>query len=186
MEELNPEYQCNICLQILEDPVQHIICNKHFCSKCLNQLFTVSVSALCPICRNQIFVEDLILNEALSKTIDSDSFSCLCGSLLKWSQYNRHIESCSNHKLNLKPAVVKPKEKIVNRWTFQCPTCHVKNLDRKGLIDHFKSNHKRASGVCPICVSMPWGDPNYSTNNLLAHLETRHQMDYDTLTVNFT
>lgn len=183
MGDINREYQCNICLQVLEDPVQHTSCGNHFCSKCLNQLLSVNVASGCPMCRSQIFQNDLAMNQELSHQLTTENYTCKCGLTMKYVQYNAHSEICRSIKEDFVVHTIKPKEKVVNRWTFECPVCHVKNLDRKGLLEHFASSHHKASGVCPICVTMPWGDPNYRTQNLLAHLQTRHQMDYDTLTV---
>ena len=183
MGDINPDYQCNICLQVVEHPVQHMVCSHNFCSECLNRLLSVSVTSLCPMCRNQFYQDDLRLNESLAQNLQSEDYRCDCGVLMKYSAYNSHSETCRKLRSDIKASVVQPKQKVVNRWTFECPVCRVKNLERKGLIEHFKANHKRASAVCPICTAMPWGDPNYVSHNLLAHMETRHQMDYDTLTV---
>jgi Drought induced 19 protein (Di19), zinc-binding/Zinc finger, C3HC4 type (RING finger) len=186
MGEVNPNYKCNICLLILEDPVQHKICSNNFCSECLNQLLSTSVKASCPICRNQIFPEDLYLNDELLAQIRSDDYKCVCDEIFKYSNYNSHSTYCRGLEPDIKNLVMKPKDKVTNRWTFQCPVCNAKNLDRQGLIDHVKRSHKGERAVCPICVSMPWGDPNYVTSNFLSHLQTRHKFDYDTLTVIFT
>ena len=55
-------------------------------------------------------------------------------------------------------------------------------MDRKGLLKHASQKHPQGRAVCPICMVQPWGDPNYKTN-LLAHLNLRHQFDYDTTVV---
>jgi len=42
--------------------------------------------------------------------------------------------------------------RTVNRSTFTCPICKEGNLDRKDLLKHVTSKHKKQPGVCPICV----------------------------------
>lgn len=44
---ISPSLTCPICLNILEDPYTHTLCDSAFCRSCLEQL----VEANCPICR---------------------------------------------------------------------------------------------------------------------------------------
>lgn len=55
-------------------------------------------------------------------------------------------------------------------------------MERKGLLEHVNAKHKRQPGVCPICASQPYGDPNYVSSNLSSHMNMRHQYDMDTYT----
>jgi hypothetical protein len=64
--------------------------------------------------------------------------------------------------------------RTVNRSTFKCPFCDLKNFERKGLIEHITKHHKGMPGVCPICSSQPYGDPNYVSQNLSGHMKMRH------------
>ncbi|CAF3163054.1 unnamed protein product [Rotaria socialis] len=45
---ISPSLTCPICLNILEDPYTHTLCDSAFCRSCLEQL----VDANCPICRS--------------------------------------------------------------------------------------------------------------------------------------
>ena len=55
-------------------------------------------------------------------------------------------------------------------------------MERKGLLEHVHKKHKGMSGVCPVCVAQPWGDPNYVSHNLSSHMNMRHKYDVDTYT----
>uniref|UniRef100_A0A5F8APM1 Ring finger protein 114 n=1 Tax=Macaca mulatta TaxID=9544 RepID=A0A5F8APM1_MACMU len=71
---------------------------------------------------------------------------------------------------------------VPNRYTFPCPYCPEKNFDQEGLVEHCKLFHSTdtKSVVCPICASMPWGDPNYRSANFREHIQRRHRFSYDT------
>nr|XP_036860623.1 E3 ubiquitin-protein ligase RNF138 [Manis javanica] len=64
--------------------------------------------------------------------------------------------------------------------TFKCPLCQESNFTRQRLLDHCNSEHlfQIVPVTCPICVSLPWGDPSQITRNFVSHLNQRHQFDY--------
>lgn len=84
-------------------------------------------------------------------------------------------------KATTKDASLQPRN-VPNRYTFPCPYCPEKNFDQEGLVEHCKLVHSTdtKSVVCPICASMPWGDPNYRSANFIEHIQRRHQFSYDT------
>lgn len=64
--------------------------------------------------------------------------------------------------------------------TFDCPLCEEVNMTRQGLLDHCNSRHRAhiVPVICPICLSLPWGNPTQLTRNFVSHLNQRHQFDY--------
>ncbi|XP_032745872.1 E3 ubiquitin-protein ligase RNF138-like [Rattus rattus] len=64
--------------------------------------------------------------------------------------------------------------------TFDCPLCEEVNMTRQRLLDHCNSSHRGhvVPVICPICLSLPWGDPTQLTRNFVSHLNQRHQFDY--------
>ncbi|XP_051501604.1 uncharacterized protein LOC127410397 [Myxocyprinus asiaticus] len=60
--------------------------------------------------------------------------------------------------------------------TFACPYCQENGLDELDLRDHCNAQHANDSKrvVCPVCVVMPHGDPQYYSRNFIGHLNLRH------------
>ena len=185
MDTIENQFLCTICLQVLSQPVFHSVCGKYFCKACLDQFLLTSQNSACPNCRGVLNQQQILIDSRMQSRIEVQLFDCLCGIQITYSRLNEHLASCSSMRTDVRSTVVKPKEKVVNRWTYECPQCHLKNLDRAGLVNHFSERHRGRSGVCPICKVMPWGDPNYVSNDLSGHLKMRHKMDYEELTVFF-
>ncbi|KAH9362476.1 hypothetical protein HPB48_015610 [Haemaphysalis longicornis] len=133
-----------------------------FCSGCLAQC--KQDDPKCPLCRS-IFDP--------SKT-------------LSLSKLRAHHSSCTDEVEGAAaaPPVYQPPHSASkeNRVTFPCPYCETDNLDLPSLRDHCNANHYNnpRSVVCPVCASMPWGNPHQKSINFLSHLNLRHRFEYDT------
>ena len=189
-EELISKYTCYICQMIFTRPIQISVCQHVFCKSCISNSIASqkedrpSLSSYkCPLCRSDFMKKDIIRYNKLEKEIASVVITCQCGIGLALSDYNVHYEQCAKVKNSIEESikrnVVKEVKSDVNRVTFNCTVCPLKNFDRKGLIKHVEQSHRHCTAVCPICVCQPWGDPNYRTY-LYGHLQKRHMFDYDT------
>ena len=183
MDKIEEHFCCIVCLNILRDPVRHLACGKCLCYECLQKLRQMHNNSVCPNCRGGISDAEVRRDQDLMQIIDTNLFECDCGNRVRYRDLNDHMSNCRVFKVDVKQAVVAPKNKVVNRWTYECPVCNLKNLERADFLKHFTEKHKGKRGVCPICKSMPWGDPNYISADLGGHLRMRHQMDYEELTV---
>ncbi|KAF0036179.1 hypothetical protein F2P81_011491 [Scophthalmus maximus] len=163
------EFVCPVCLEIFDSPVK-TQCGHTFCQSCLQECLRPQ-KPVCAVCRATLGhwtkAADL---EAL---IQSSMAACKgCGT-------QDYIEEGVRTTAQSQPAIISP---VPNRYTFTCPYCSCQNLDQDGLVEHCTSQHSRDARqvVCPICASMPWGDPSYRSTDFFQHLKIRHTFSYDT------
>ncbi|CDQ74446.1 E3 ubiquitin-protein ligase RNF114 [Oncorhynchus tshawytscha] len=180
------EFVCPVCLEIFDSPVT-TQCGHTFCQSCLQECLRPQ-KPVCAVCRAPLGhwakATDL---EAL---IHTSMAACKgCGAQVGLSQMRGHTAACSKYQeyieegvrttAQTQPNIIGP---MPNRFTFSCPYCNYQNLDQDGLVEHCTSQHARDTRhvVCPICASMPWGDPNYRSADFFQHLKIRHTFSYDT------
>ncbi|XP_015503438.1 E3 ubiquitin-protein ligase RNF114 [Parus major] len=158
-----------------------------FCTPCLQECLKPK-KPVCGVCRSTLAPGSRALD--LEKQIETTETTCNgCHKKMYLSKMRSHAASCSkyqNYIMEGVKAVTKEPlhntRSFPNRFTFPCPYCSEKNFDQEGLVEHCKALHSMDAKqvVCPICASMPWGDPNYRSANFMEHLQRRHRFSYDT------
>ncbi|XP_048835967.1 E3 ubiquitin-protein ligase KCMF1-like isoform X1 [Brienomyrus brachyistius] len=65
--------------------------------------------------------------------------------------------------------------------SFTCPYCAKMGYTETSLQEHVTSEHAETSTevICPICASLPGGDPNHVTDDFAAHLTLEHRAPRD-------
>lgn len=65
--------------------------------------------------------------------------------------------------------------------SFTCPYCGKMGFTEASLQDHVTSDHSDTSVevVCPVCASLPGGEPNHLTDDFAAHLALEHRAPRD-------
>uniref|UniRef100_A0A8C0UIN6 RING-type E3 ubiquitin transferase n=1 Tax=Cyanistes caeruleus TaxID=156563 RepID=A0A8C0UIN6_CYACU len=157
-----------------------------FCTPCLQECLKPK-KPVCGVCRSTLAPGSRALD--LEKQIETTETTCNgCHKKMYLSKMRSHAASCSKYQNYIMEGVkAVTKESFPNRFTFPCPYCSEKNFDQEGLVEHCKALHSMDAKqvVCPICASMPWGDPNYRSANFMEHLQRRHRFSYDTFVVGF-
>lgn len=143
----------------------------------------------CPLCRQA--VAEVETDYAAAHALSMRFVQCpSCGMEMAATALRKHKDFCEAERRATQEAVRRAQQQanplapqMPNRSTFKCPfpDCEAANMDGKDLCNHFETAHKNStcSAVCPVCVSMPWGDPNYVSRDIVNHIRLRHRFTYD-------
>ncbi|XP_056403882.1 E3 ubiquitin-protein ligase RNF114 [Hyla sarda] len=177
---------CPICLEVYLDPVR-VTCGHTFCSTCLQQCMKQK-SPICAVCRSALSPSRKASD--LERQMRDILATCKgCHLQMALSNMRGHSATCSKYESYVMEGIKSVKKEqsqvasdVPNRFTFVCPYCRQQNLDQEGLVEHCNKFHfsDPTPVVCPICASMPWGDPGYRSANFMEHIHRRHRFSYDT------
>ncbi|KAK6491971.1 E3 ubiquitin-protein ligase RNF114-like [Huso huso] len=162
------EFECPVCKDVFVEPVC-LPCQHVFCHCCLTE--SLKVKKHCPACRNPNIGQMTPATDVI-KQMEGRRGTCMeCRSVVPFSQMRSHLTS---HVSAVNTQNIHDFRLSV--MTFQCPYCQETGLDDLDLLNHCNENHgfDNRSVVCPICASMPHGDPSYQSRNFIGHLNLRH------------
>ncbi|KAM4689456.1 E3 ubiquitin-protein ligase RNF138-like [Discoglossus pictus] len=184
------DFYCPICQEIFQSPVKTQSCDHIFCRKCFIMAMK-SGGAHCPLCRGAVCKRERATpTRAYDIDIEMGTHSgpCrYCDKKVKYSYMRHHYKSCKKYQeeYGILPKMsvdqVSPHSMARVDPTYKCPLCPIQNLNRSGLLKHCNTQHyfEIVETVCPICATLPWGDPNQKTGNVVDHLNARHKFDYE-------
>jgi hypothetical protein len=186
-EELEERFTCAVCHSILTGPYSPDICQHVFCRECLFNCFAQCKS--CPLCRKTYNFKNIRLDKKIENELKVRKFNCnTCGTKVKLCDLNEHNNVCDD--------TVSPKtatsmasstdasslaSSSFDMTSFTCPYCSQSDLNFNALRTHCNYFHKDDTKemVCPICASMPWGDPKQKSIDFIQHLNFRHAFEYE-------
>ena len=166
MEKLASEsdYTCPICQEAFNDPYS-LPCSHNFCKACVDNYISqqteahhplkyvcfLNMNKRCPLCSASFSAASVKSNKKLTKAVKEHEVVCECGTKVKLADLAAHRDKCAKYQKVLKAQTKKmirpaPKD-YVNRSTFACPFCEVKNMSQPDIVKHVTTKHRKKAGV---------------------------------------
>ncbi|CAG5134709.1 unnamed protein product [Candidula unifasciata] len=183
------EFKCAICMECFTQPCRIHPCQHVYCLECVQNLHS-QLNPHCPQCRCDI--QCVMPAGDVELRMSQCHISCSeCNIPVPALSLKQHKITCPGvqrlkavaaQSLHMRRPGATAPGMGPNRSTFRCPYCDQSNLVTYQLIEHCNMAHTNCTTkvVCPICASMPWGDPNLRSSNFIRHLNMRHKFEYDT------
>ncbi|KAG8570951.1 hypothetical protein GDO81_011482 [Engystomops pustulosus] len=176
IDETNPNYDCAVCLEVLNRPTR-TRCGHVFCQSCIKASLRNNAYA-CPYCRTHLSSEGTLAVDIMKKMKTVFQNCEECEEKICLSEMRAHLNMCQQYITKYGPLEELGKIQI-REETYACPFCS-EEMDEDELVQHCFASHNTETQLvrCPICHLMPGGDPSYNSS-FLSHLHARHSIYYE-------
>eukprot|EP01031_Cornospumella_fuschlensis_P034715 gene34715-42036_t len=101
--DISEHFLCPICLNVAEEPVEHIDCEKLYCKSCLERVQQSPNN--CPTCRQPLRNRTKAMNRIARDFYDRLQMTCThankgCNAVFALSAKSRHDEVCTFNRIN--------------------------------------------------------------------------------------
>ncbi|XP_074133353.1 E3 ubiquitin-protein ligase RNF125 isoform X2 [Sminthopsis crassicaudata] len=170
-------FDCSVCLEVLYQPFR-TRCGHVFCHSCISRSLRNS-KWTCPYCRAYLSSEGVPATDIMKKMKAVYQNCTECNTQVCLSKMRGHIKTCQKYIEKYGPL-----QELGEVTRCACPFCD-KELDEYSLLSHCLTYHRseRRPVLCPLCHFLSNGDPIYSSDGLIRHLQMRHPVFYDELIV---
>ncbi|KAI5737226.1 TNF receptor-associated factor 6-like isoform X1 [Diaphorina citri] len=93
---LDPRFECSICLEYLKDAIL-TSCGHKFCAACIDSWIDVKGKNYCPIDEKVLTKDDIFIDNYTRREILENNLTCpykLCSSQLSIPEYESHVNTC--------------------------------------------------------------------------------------------
>jgi hypothetical protein len=150
--DIDTYFICSICEGIVNSPVECKMCQKCFCSHCLNQWFEQQSKKQCPSCISEFHSNPM--HRVLKNALNGIEIQCPanCGKTLSYSQIVFHLEEECEKAIVLCPfsceekivkSELKSHKKHCTKYLKSCSQCTIlycEALDNHNCLDELKKH----------------------------------------------
>ncbi len=159
IDEVPSYFLCSVCLNVVELPVEHTLCDNNFCSNCLSML--ISRRSCCPLCRGCLKQSNIRpLHRILKVQYDSLKMKCMhandgCNASFPLSEKERHENECNYHTIECQYCQIRLNANdLSTHEATRCPmypvSCPVMECDAKCMVRQDLPLHMQTYSVLHV------------------------------------
>jgi hypothetical protein len=165
LEEIKEKgLECAICLNVINGTVAVTTCIHKFCSTCIHKHYETSANGNCPLCRNELSYDDIILSSELTEYLDQCIIICKnqgCKLETTRKDYYNHYYVCDYSKQNCKECLTLIYKKDEETHKTNCKNRKVNCIWCNCLVSYSLMEYHKAAECSETNVVCPSSGCNF-------------------------